>query len=681
MNNPLLHKFQTPHETFPFSEITLQHIEDAIIKGMELEKREVALIIENPEEPSFVNTIEALEHSGELLEHATTLMYNLSSAETNDELDELTQRMAPMLATHSVDIMTSEPLFERIKKVFEHSKNLTGEKQRLLEQTYENFVRAGALLSTEDKLQLKEIKSELSQLSLRFSQNVLKETNAFELHLVDEKDLAGLPQSQIDQAALTAKEKNVEGWIFTLHAPSYVPFMTYADNRALRKKMYLAYNTRCAIEEKDSCNFEVVRRLVNLRQKMAHLLGYKNYAEYVLKRRMAEKQENVENLLSSLISSYKEKAVSEIEEVEHKAKELMGEEFRMMPWDFPYYSHKLQLEKYDLDMELLRPYLELSNVVDGVFGLATTLYGIKFIKNDSIPVYHPDVSAYEVIDKNGEYLAVLYTDFYPRKGKQGGAWMTNYKEQFVAETGEDSRPHVSVTMNFSKPTLTHPALLTLSEVETFLHEFGHALHSIFSKASYKSLSGTNVYWDFVELPSQIMENYVTEKDFLHTFARHYETGELIPEEYIDRIIKSRNFNAAYACMRQVSFGLLDMAYYTLEQPLEEDIKTFEKRAWSSAYLLPSIEESCMTVQFGHIMSGGYSAGYYSYKWAEVLDADAFSKFKEKGIFDRENAEDFRKNILSKGGTEHPMKLFVNFRGRKPSIEALLERNGISHGRK
>lgn len=681
MNNPLLQQFQTLHQTFPFSEISLQHIEEAILQGMELEKAEVTSIIENPEKPSFVNTIEALEHSGEVLERATTLMYNLSSAETSDELDELAQRMAPLLATHNVEIMTSEPLFKRIQEVYNNSENLTGEKRRLLECTYENFVRAGALLSTEDKSKLKEIKSELSQLSLRFSQNVLKETNAFALHIVDEKDLAGLPQSQIEQAALTAKERNVDGWIFTLHAPSYVPFMTYADSRELRKKMYLAYNTKCAIAEKETCNFEIVKKLVNLRQEIAQLLGHKNYAEYVLKRRMAENQENVEGLLSSLIESYKEKAVAEIETVKQKARTMMGEDFEMMPWDFPYYSHKLQLEKYDLDMELLRPYLELSKVIDGVFGLATTLYGITFRKNGNIPVYHPDVSAYEVIDKNGEFLAVLYTDFYPRTGKQGGAWMTNYKEQFVTEQGEDSRPHVSITMNFSKPTLDKPALLTLSEVETFLHEFGHALHSIFSEVNYSSLSGTNVYWDFVELPSQIMENYVTEKDFLYTFAKHYATGELIPEVYIDRIKKSRNYNVAYACMRQVSFGLLDMAYYTLEQPLDEDIKNFEKNAWGAATLLPSVDECCMTVQFGHIMSGGYSAGYYSYKWAEVLDADAFSKFKEKGIFNRENAEDFRKNILSKGGTENPMTLFVKFRGRKPSIEALLERNGIENGRK
>lgn len=681
MNNPLLQKFQTPHQTFPFSEISLQHIEEAILQGMELEKAEVTSIIENPEKPSFVNTIEALEHSGKVLERATTLMYNLSSAETSDELDELAQRMAPLLATHNVEIMTSEPLFKRIQEVYNNSENLAGEKRRLLECTYENFVRAGALLSTEDKSKLKEIKSELSQLSLRFSQNVLKETNAFALHIVDEKDLAGLPQSQIEQAALTAKERNVEGWIFTLHAPSYVPFMTYADSRELRKKMYLAYNTKCAIAEKETCNFEIVKKLVNLRQEIAQLLGHKNYAEYVLKRRMAENQENVEGLLSSLIESYKEKAIAEIDMVKQKARSMMGEDFEMMPWDFSYYSHKLQLEKYDLDMELLRPYLELSKVIDGVFGLATTLYGITFRKNENIPVYHPDVSAYEVIDRNGEFLAVLYTDFYPRTGKQGGAWMTNYKEQFVTEQGEDSRPHVSITMNFSKPTLDKPALLTLSEVETFLHEFGHALHSIFSEVNYSSLSGTNVYWDFVELPSQIMENYVTEKDFLYTFAKHYATGELMPEVYIDRIKKSRNYNVAYACMRQVSFGLLDMAYYTLEQPLDEDIKNFEKNAWAAATLLPSVDGCCMTVQFGHIMSGGYSAGYYSYKWAEVLDADAFSKFKEKGIFNRENAEDFRKNILSKGGTENPMTLFVKFRGRKPNIEALLERNGIENGRK
>ena len=673
--NPLLTTFDTIHGTFPFPNITLQNIEEAILMGIEEENKEISTIINNKELPSFENTIVSLDRSGKILERATTLMYNLSSAETNDELDELTERMAPILSAHAMEIMTSEPLFDKVKRVYESRLEYSEQEQRLLELTYNNFVRAGALLSEEEKERLKAIKAELAQTSLKFSQNILKETNAYQLHIINATDLSGLPQSQIEQAALTAQERNLEGWVFTLHAPSYIPFMTYADNRDLRRELYMAYNTKCT-RDNGYCNYENVKKLVNLRLEQAQLLGYKSYADYVLKKRMAANKENVVGLLNTLIASYKEKAVAEVNEVAAKAKTLMGNDFELMPWDFFYYAHKLQVEKFDIDMELLRPYLELSNVINGVFGLATTLYGITFKENSDIPVYHPDVKAYEFLDYDGKFLAVLYTDFHPRKGKQGGAWMTSYKEQYIDELGNDNRPHVSVTMNFSKPTKDKPALLTLSEVETFLHEFGHALHGIFSNVKYSTISGTNVYWDFVELPSQIMENYVTEKDFLNTFAIHYQTGESILEDYIQKIKESRNFNVSYACMRQVTFGLLDMAFHTLENPFSGDVATFEKNAWKEACLLPQIDETCMTVQFSHIMSGGYSSGYYSYKWAEVLDADAFSLFKECGIFNRQIAQKFREEILSKGGSKDPMQLYVNFRGRTPNIDALLERNGI-----
>ena len=488
--------------------------------------------------------------------------------------------------------------------------------------------------------------------------------------------MAGLPESAVEAAALAAKEKDLEGWVFTLHAPSYNPFMTYADNRELRRKMYMARNTICT-HDNEYNNLEIVKRIVNLRRERAQLLGYPTYADFVLKKRMAENSQNVYQLLNDLLEAYLPTAREEVKEVERKAREKEGEDFVLQPWDFGYYAHKLQLEKYNLDAEMLRPYFELSRVKQGIFGLASRLYGITFKENANIPVYHPDVTAYEVFDKDGTFLAVLYTDFHPRKGKQSGAWMTSYKDQWIDEDGTNHRPHVSVTMNLTKPTESKPALLTLGEVETFLHEFGHALHGIFANTRFESLSGTSVYWDFVELPSQIMENFAVERDFLNTFAQHYLTGEPLPEELIDRIIKSRNFNTAYACIRQVSFALLDMAYYTQDKPFEEDVLSFEKRTWEAAQLLPQPEEACMSVQFGHIMSGGYAAGYYSYKWAEVLDADAFSLFKEKGIFNREVAQSFRDNILSKGGTEPPMALYKRFRGQAPTIDALLKRNGIN----
>ena len=551
----------------------------------------------------------------------------------------------------------------------------------LLEKAYDGFIRAGAALDEAGQTRLREINNQMSLLTLQFSQNRLKATNAYQLHITDEADLSGLPDSAREAAALAAKEQGKEGWLFTLQAPSYGPFITYADNRELRRQMYMAKNTIC-VQGTPFDNETLVTQIVNLRQERAKLLGYKTFADYVLKERMAETADNVYHLLDQLLDAYMPTAHKEVQEIEDMAHRLEGENFELQPWDFSYYGHKLKKERYDIDAEMLRPYLQLARVKEGVFGLATRLYGITFRENKDIPVYHPDVQAYDVLDQDGSFLAVLYTDFYPRKGKQAGAWMTSFKEQWIGPSDEDpkrmenSRPHVSLVMNFTKPTETKPALLTLGEVETFLHEFGHALHGIFANTRFASLSGTSVYWDFVELPSQLMENFAVEPDFLNTFAAHYETGEPIPADLIQRIIDSRNFQVAYACIRQVSFGLLDMAYYTLTEPFSADVKAFESKAWERAQLLKEIPGTCMTVQFGHIMSGGYAAGYYSYKWAEVLDADAFAVFKEHGIFDRETAQRFRDCILSRGGTEHPMTLYKRFRGSEPTIDALLKRNGI-----
>ena len=673
--NPFFaHPYETPHDTAPFDQIRLEDYEPAFMEGIRQDDELTDTIVNNPEPPTFDNTI-SFSVPDNLLGRVGNVFFNLLSAETNDDMDALAQKMSPILTEHANNVLLNEKLFARVKAVYESHRELTPEEQMLLEKSYDGFIRSGANLSPEDKEKFRAISKELGQLTLQFSQNNLKETNAFLLLLTDKQDLAGLPESAIEAAALAAKERNLEGWLFTLHAPSYNPFMTYADNRELRKRMYMARNTICT-HDNDCNNTDIVRRIVNLRRERAQLLGYPTFADFILQKRMAENSENVYKLLNDLLEAYLPTAREEVKAVEQKAKETEGEDFVLQPWDFGYYAHKLQLEKFNLDAEMLRPYFELSRVKKGVFGLATRLYGITFKENKDIPVYHPDVTAYEVFDKDGSYLAVLYTDFHPRKGKQSGAWMTSYKDQWIDEDGTDHRPHVSVTMNLTKPTESKPALLTLGEVETFLHEFGHALHGIFSRTRFESLSGTSVYWDFVELPSQIMENFAVERDFLNTFAKHYQTGEPLPDELIDRIVQSRNFNAAYACIRQVSFGLLDMAYYTMDQPFEGDVFEFERKAWAAAQLLPQPDGTCMSVQFGHIMSGGYAAGYYSYKWAEVLDADAFSLFKEKGIFSQDVAQRFRDHILSRGGTEPPMTLYKRFRGQAPTIDALLERNGI-----
>lgn len=675
--NPFFTAYHTPHQTAPFHLIKMEHYEPAILQGMEEQNKEIEAIISNPEEPTFVNTIVALEKSGNLLNRVSTIFGNLMSAETCDEMEALAEKLMPMLTEHSNNITLNEALFARIDHVYTSPEKttLSVEENALLENTYHSFVRCGAKLSGEDKEKFRSISTTLSLNTLKFSQNRLKETNSFEL-ILNEEQLSGLPQSAIEAYAQTAKEKGKEGYIVTLSAPSFGPFMKYSTCRELRKQLYTAYHTQCT-HDNEFNNLDIVKTLVNLRLQHAQLLGYPTVADYTLTRRMAENSTNVYRLLHQLLEAYKPTALHELEEVKAIAKEMEGEDFEMQPWDFSYYVEKLKEKKFNFNEESLRPYFELSKVIEGVFGLATRLYGITFQENKDIPVYHTDVKAYEVFDKDGKFLAVLYADFHPRAGKRSGAWMTSYKEQWKDGNG-NSRPHVSVTMNFTKPSADKPALLTFSEVNTFLHEFGHALHGMFADTTYQSLSGTNVYWDFVELPSQFMENFAIEKEFLNTFAKHYQTGETLPEELIQRIVESSNFMVAYACLRQLSFGLLDMAWYTRTEPFEGDVRAYEEEAWKETQILPNIPEACMTVQFSHIMAGGYAAGYYSYKWAEVLDADAFSLFKEKGIFNTETANSFREHVLSKGGTEHPMILYKRFRGQEPGIEALLKRNGIIH---
>ena len=703
-NNPFLQPYGTPHDTVPFDRIRLEHFEEAFMEGIRRDNEQIEKTINNPEKPTFDNTIintEEDEGYYDLLSRVSTVFFNLLSAETNDEMDALAQKIQPILTQHANDVRLNPRLFERIRQVHRHHRKLTPEEKMLLDNCYDGFVRSGALLDEAGKERLRQLTEEASMLSLQFSQNLLKEQKGFALEITDEAQLDGLPETAREAAALTAKEQGKQGWVFTLDMPSYLPFMTYSTQRELRKQMYMARNTLCTHDNSEN-NLEICKRLINLRRETAQLLGYKTFADYVLKRRMASNTRGVYRLLNNLIDAYKPTAIKEREELKklfekQEARGKKQDASKLMPWDSGFYSHKLQMKKYNLDAEMLRPYFQLNKVIDGVFSLANRLYGITFKENKDIPVYHPDVKAYEVFDKDGSYLAVFYADFHPRKGKQSGAWMTEYQGQYIERSKENSqghtllcrdgargknvRPHVSVVMNLTKPTEDKPALLTLGEVETFLHEFGHSLHGIFANTRFESLSGTNVWWDFVELPSQFMENYAIEKEFLRTFAFHYQTGEPLPDELIQRIVKSRNFMAATACLRQVSLGLLDMAYYTKKDEFTDNIIPFEKQAWKKAILGKQLPDTCMTVQFSHIMAGGYAAGYYSYKWAEVLDADAFSVFKKHGIFDQETAQRFRDEILSKGGTEHPMTLYKRFRGGEPTIDALLKRNGIRKTKK
>ena len=676
-NNPLIGEFKTPHQTAPFGEIKNEHFISAFEESIKQGEAEIKAIIENRQTPTFENTIAALDNSGKLLNRTTGVFFNLLNAESNDELQNIAQQISPMLTKFQNDITLNPELFKKIKAVYtiKDSLDLSAEQKTLLENTYQNFIREGANLSDIDKEKFRQLSTELSMASLKFDENVLKETNAYEKHITDPNLLTGLPESVLIAAAELAKSKGKEGWIFNIKAPSYQPFMKYADNRDLREELYMAYNLR-AFKGDEFDNREIVKTIVNLRLEIAQLMGYKNYADYVLERRMATNQAGVFKLLDDLYEASYKIALKEKAEVQEFAL-MEGFNGIIMPWDWAYYSEKLKMKKFDLNDEMLKPYFELNKVKDGIFGLATGLFGVTFKQNKNIPVYHEEVSAYEVFDTDGEFLAVLYTDFHPRQGKQSGAWMNDFKGQWK-ENGVDSRPHVVIVMNFTRPVENKPALLTFAEVETFLHEFGHALHGMLSNSTYSGLSGTNVFRDFVELPSQIMENWAAEKEFLDRFAIHYQTSEKIPAELVKKIKAASNFQVGgYLSVRQLSFGYLDMAWHTIESPFDGNVKSFEENAWKKTQIFPVIDETCMSVQFGHLFAGGYAAGYYSYKWAEVLDADAFSVFQEKGLFNKEVADSFRKNILEKGGTEHPMVLYKRFRGCEPSVEALLKRNGVS----
>lgn len=674
--NPFFRPYDTPYGTPPFDKIKIEHYEPAFDEAIRQHRVEIETIAANPLTPTFQNTIAAMEYSGEMLNRVSGVFFNLLSAESNDEMMMISQRLSPKLSEHSNNINLNEKLFARVKTVYDNrlTSGLVPEQIRLVEKYYEQFENSGATLSAEDKETYRKLSMELSQTTLDFGQNNLKETNRFEMLLTDEADLAGLPGSVLEAAVAKAKSKGKEGWMFDLSAPSYIGFMKYSTRRDLREKLYMAYNTK-SVMGGEFDNKENIKRIVNLRLQIANLLGYRNYAAYALKNRMAKNEEGVYSLLEQLARAYGETARREVKEVEAFAVKMEGAPIEIQPWDWSFYSDKLKDERFDLNDEMTRPYFELENVKKGVFGLATDLYGLTFVKNSQTPVYHPEVEAFDVMDANGDFLAVLFTDFHPREGKRSGAWMSSFKSQFV-KNGVDSRPHITIVMNFTRPTETKPALLTFDEVETFLHEFGHALHGMLAKSTYETLSGTSVYRDFVELPSQIMENWLVEKDYLDKFALHYQTGEKMPAELVQKIIDAANYNTGYLTLRQLSFGYLDMAWHTLQQPFDGDIREFEQKAMRPVQLLPVVPETSMSTAFGHIFSGGYAAGYYSYKWAEVLDADAFAAFKENGIFDRKTAQSFRVNVLERGNTEEPMTLYKRFRGHEPTVDALLERNGV-----
>lgn len=676
--NPFFKKSNTPHQTFPFNTLKNEHYMPAFEKGIKEHQLEIDKIANNTQLPTFDNTIVAMERSGALLNHVATIFFALNGAETNDEMQEIAQKVSPLLTEHSTSITLNEKLFKRVEAVYNKREtlNLSIEDAKLLKDTYESFTNNGANLTVEEKDILKQINKDLSLATVQFSQNVLKETNDFSLLVTEKETLAGLPQDFLDMTATKAKAEGKEGWLLNLRATCYVPVMTYADNRDLRRKLWMAYNTQC-LPTSQYDNTKLIEQIINLRLQKANLLGYKTYADYALRDRMAENPENVYKLLNSLMDAYKPTAEKEINDVQEYANKH-GNSFVIQPWDFSYYSEKLKTERFDVNDEMLKPFFELEHVKKGVFGLATKLYGLHFTKNTKIPVYHAEVDAYDVTDDKGHFVAVLYTDFHPREGKRSGAWMTEYKSQYKDAKGKDSRPHITMVMNFTRPTETKPALLEFDEVNTFLHEFGHALHGMLANGTYASLSGTNVYRDFVELPSQLMENFLTEKEFLDDFAVHYETGEKLPAEFIQRIVNASNFNVAYACLRQLSFGFQDMAFHSITEPFNGDVMDIEKTATASSNLLPSIPETGRCTTFSHIFSGGYAAGYYSYKWAEVLEADAFSVFKANGIYNPETAQSFKENILMKGGSEHPMILYKRFRGQEPTIEALLKRTGVNN---
>ncbi len=674
-HNPLLAEFPAPHQTPPFDRIEHDHYAPAFQAAIETGLKEIDAIAGSDDPPTFANTIEALAFSGGLLDRVSNVFYNLNSAETDSRMQEIAREVAPLVSDYGNDVLFNKRLFERIKAVYEgrESLNLTPEQATLLEKTYKRFARNGASLDADGQARLREISRELSDLSLQFQDNVLAETNAFVLHLTDAADLAGLPETAVEAAALLARNRGLEGWAFSLQAPSFGPFMQYADSRDLRRQLYMAYTMR-ANQDNDHDNKEVLRRIANLRLERALLLGYPTHAHFVLEERMAEHPDKVNALLQQLLDAARPTAEKELSEVSEVAREMHGVD-DLMPWDWAYYSEKLRKARYDLDEEALRPYFELEAVKQGIFGLTGRLWGLRYERNEGIPVYHPDVEVYEVFDGDGRFLSVLYLDFFPRDGKSPGAWMTSFREQHRLD-GRDVRPHTSLVCNFSKPTDTRPSLLTFNEVRTFLHEFGHALHGMLSDVTYPGLSGTSVYRDFVELPSMIMENWSLEKEFLDLFAVHYQSGEPIPAGLVRKIIEARNFNAGYAILRQLGFGMNDMAWHGLTSPFEGDILAFERHAMEPAALLPPVDGALFSPVFAHIFAGGYSAGYYSYKWSEVLDADAFKVFSENGIFDRATAASFREHILSKGGSEHPMVLYRRFRGQEPTPDALLERDGL-----
>jgi len=673
--NPLLAEYKTPFNTIPFDKIRTEHYEPAFDTAFARAKVEINAIVSNTSDPTFENTIVALENSGELLNDISNILFNLNIAETNPEIQALARDISPRLSEFYNDITLNKVMYDKVKSVYTQANSLplTIEQQRLLDLTHKRFIRNGADLNDTDKEKFREASKELTKLTVKFGENVLAETNAYALHITDTANLDGLPSDVIVAAAVEAKQRQKEGWIFTLQYPSYIPFMKYANNRELRKKLSIAFSSK-GIQNNEYDNQEIIKKITALRLQIANLLGYKTYSEYVLSERMAETPAKVNNFLKELLDASMPFATEEVAELTNYAKSL-GANFELQSWDWSYYSEKLKKEKYSIDDEITRPYFKLENVYTAVFDIANKLYGLTFKENKEIPIYHPDVVANEVYDDSGKLIAILYMDFFPRQGKRQGAWMTEFIQQYK-KNGVDVRPHISLVFNFTKPTAEKPSLITYNDVRTVLHEFGHALHGMLSDVTYGSLAGTNVYRDFVELPSQIMENWAEEKEWLDQLAIHYETKAKMPAELLQKIIDSKNYNAGNISVRQIGFALNDMAWHSLTEPFNGNVIEFENNATETAQILPVVEGTSLSTSFNHIFSGGYASGYYGYKWAEVLDADAFSVFKQNGIFDKKTAASFRENILSKGGTEHPMKLYVKFRGQEPSITPLLERSGF-----
>jgi peptidyl-dipeptidase Dcp len=676
MKNPLLTEFNTEFNAIPFDKIKPEHFEPAINELLKQSRIELDVLCNNPAEPSFENTLVALDSLGIKLGRVASVLFNLNVAETGSEIQAATRNVSPLLAEFRNDIVLNHKLFIRIKSVFDKADRtkLSVEEQMLLDKTYKDFLRNGANLDDKAKERYREITQELSQITVDFGENVLAETNDYILHITNKEDLSGLPDDVIEQAHAEAENRKLDGWTFTLQFPSFGPFMKYANNRKLRQDISFAYSSR-ALKDNKYNNTQIIKRITALRLELARILGFDTFAEFVLSNRMAESTEKVNSFINDLLLASMPKAKQEVKEMQDFARST-GADFELRGWDWTYYSEKLKKLKYDIDDEITRPYFELEKVEQGVFDLATALYGLSFKANHTVPVYHADVKIFEVYDEKNDFISLLYMDYFPRESKKGGAWMTEYQQQYVNDKGENIRPHISLVFNFTKPSKTKPSLLTYTEVTTLLHEFGHGLHGMLSNCKFESLAGTNVYRDFVELPSQLLENWADQKEWLDKVAVHYKTGEKIPADLVDKIIASKNYHTGYFSARQLSFCILDMKWHTLTQAYEGDVVEFENQAMEPTQLLPKTEGTAMSPAFNHIFSGGYAAGYYSYKWAEVLDADAFALFKEKGIFDKETAASFRENVLSKGGTEHPMKLYVRFRGQEPSVDALLERSGL-----